>query len=181
MWPGNTADVKTLIPIVKRMRERFRLREITVVADRGMVSQATLEAFEKSEPPVRYIVGVQMRRQKELNTSVLGSRARWFAMALLTFGLAAEWRTESVAFNCLWPKTVIQTAALALLPGIDPRRCRKPEIVADAAHAILLKDAATFTGRFCVDEDVLREAGITDFRPYAVDPEYPLIADLFLG
>jgi transposase len=78
MWPGNTADVKTLIPVVKRMRERFRLREITVVADRGMVSQATLEAFEKSDPPVRYIIGVRMRRQKEVNTSVLGSRARWF-------------------------------------------------------------------------------------------------------
>lgn len=78
MWPGNTADVKTLMPVVKRMRERFRLREITVVADRGMVSQATLEAFEKSDPPVRYIVGVRMRRQKEVNTSVLGSRARWF-------------------------------------------------------------------------------------------------------
>ena len=78
MWPGNTADVKTLLPVVKRMRERFRLREITVVADRGMVSQATLEAFEKSDPPVRYILGVRMRRQKEVNTSVLGSRARWF-------------------------------------------------------------------------------------------------------
>jgi transposase len=78
MWPGNTADVKTLLPVIKRMRERFRLREITVVADRGMVSQATLEAFEKSEPPVRYIVGVRMRRQKEVNSSVLGSRARWF-------------------------------------------------------------------------------------------------------
>src|SRR6202048_3735322 len=57
MWPGNTADVKTLIPVVKRMRERFRLREITVGADRGMVSQGTLEAFESSDPPVRYIVG----------------------------------------------------------------------------------------------------------------------------
>jgi hypothetical protein len=78
MWPGNTADVKTLILVVKRMRERFRLRQITVVADRGMVSQATLEAFEKSDPPVRYIVGVRMRRQKEVSTSVLGSRARWF-------------------------------------------------------------------------------------------------------
>ena len=78
MWPGNTADVKTLLPVIKRMRERFRLREITVVADRGMVSQATLEAFEKSEPPVRYIVGVRMRRQKEVNSSVLDSRARWF-------------------------------------------------------------------------------------------------------
>jgi len=78
MWPGNTADVTTLLPVVKRMRERFRIREITIVADRGMVSQATLEAFENSQPPVRYIVGVRMRRQKEVSLSVLGSRARWF-------------------------------------------------------------------------------------------------------
>jgi Transposase DDE domain len=78
MWPGNTADVTTLLPVVKRMRERFRIREITVVADRGMVSQATLDAFENSDPPVRYIVGVRMRRQKEVSISVLGSRARWF-------------------------------------------------------------------------------------------------------
>src|ERR1700751_2431258 len=78
MWPGNTSDVKTLLPVGNRMRERFRLREITVVADRGMVSRATLEAFEKSDPPVRYIVGVRMRRQKEVSISVLGSRARWF-------------------------------------------------------------------------------------------------------
>jgi Transposase DDE domain len=78
MWPGNTADVTTFLPIVKRMRERFRIREITVVADRGMVSQATLDAFENSDPPVRYIVGVRMRRQKEVSLSVLGSRAHWF-------------------------------------------------------------------------------------------------------
>jgi transposase len=78
MWPGNTADVTTLVPVVKRMRQRCRLREITVVADRGMVSQATLDAFESSDPPVRYIVGVRMRRQKEVSLTVLGSRARWF-------------------------------------------------------------------------------------------------------
>jgi len=77
MWPGNTADVTTLVPIVKRMRERFRLREITVVADRGMVSQKTLEAFEGSDPPVGYIIGVWMRRQKEVNLSVLWSRKQW--------------------------------------------------------------------------------------------------------
>src|SRR5271166_5128173 len=66
------------MPVIKRMRQRFRLREITVVADRGMVSQATLDGFEQSDPPVRYIVGVRMRRQKEVSISVLGSRARWF-------------------------------------------------------------------------------------------------------
>jgi hypothetical protein len=77
-WPGNTADVTTLKLVVERLRQRFRLREITVVADRGMVSQATLEAFEDSVPPVRYIVGVRMRRQKEVSLTVLGHRGRWF-------------------------------------------------------------------------------------------------------
>jgi transposase len=77
MWPGNTADVTTLVPVVKRMRERFRLREITVVGDRGMVSQKTLEALEGSDPPVGYIIGVRMRRQKEVNLSVLASRKQW--------------------------------------------------------------------------------------------------------
>ena len=66
MWPGNTADVTTPVPVVTRMRERYRIREITVVADRGMVSQATLDAFENSDPPVRYIVGVRMRRRRKL-------------------------------------------------------------------------------------------------------------------
>ena len=78
MWPGNTADVTTLVPIVQRMRERFRLREITVVADRGMVSKATLEVFEKSDPPVHYVIGVRMRRQREVNLSVLDSCEPWF-------------------------------------------------------------------------------------------------------
>jgi transposase len=77
IWPGNTADVTTLVPVVKRLRERFRLREITVVGDRGMVSQKTLEALEGSDPPVGYIIGVRMRRQKEVNLSVLGSRKQW--------------------------------------------------------------------------------------------------------
>ena len=76
-WPGNTADVTTLKALVERLRQRFRLRDITIVADRGMVSQATLEAFEASVPPVHYIVGVRMRRQKEVSLTVLGHRGRW--------------------------------------------------------------------------------------------------------
>lgn len=103
-----------------------------------------------------------------------------FAMSMVTFGLAAEWKDAGVAFNCLWPKTIIQTAALNLIPGIDQSRCRNPEIVADAAHAILTREAKSFTGRFCIDEDILREAGVTDFSGYAVDPRKELLTDLFL-
>ena len=77
MWPGNTADAKSLLPVVERMRAKFRVREMCVVADRGMVSEATLEALGGMDPPVHYIVGVRMRRTREVGEVVLRSRARW--------------------------------------------------------------------------------------------------------
>lgn len=77
MWPGNTTDVKTLIPVVERLKRRFRLREICVVADRGMISAENLAALESAEPPVRYILGVRMRRQKEVSASMLSRRGVW--------------------------------------------------------------------------------------------------------
>ena len=82
MWPGNTADAKSLLPVVERMRAKFRVREMCVVADRGMVSEATLEALGGMDPPVHYIVGVRMRRTREVGEVVLRSRARWQEVTL---------------------------------------------------------------------------------------------------
>jgi citronellol/citronellal dehydrogenase len=101
-------------------------------------------------------------------------------MSFVTLGLAGEFGAQGVAINALWPRTIIATDALNMIPGIDIARCRKPEIVADAAHAIMVKPARGFAGHFLIDEDVLREAGVTDFSGYAVDPSKPLLADLFL-
>ncbi|MUV12758.1 SDR family oxidoreductase [Noviluteimonas gilva] len=101
-------------------------------------------------------------------------------MSFVTIGLAAEFGPQGVAVNALWPRTIIGTDALNMIPGIDPARCRKPEIVADAAHAILVREARGFHGRFLLDEDVLVEAGITDFSRYAVDPSQTPLPDLFL-
>jgi len=104
-----------------------------------------------------------------------------YGMSLCVLGLSAEFTETGIAVNALWPRTVIATAAIAMLGGaVKPENCRKPEIVADAAHAILCQPAREFSGRFCIDEDVLREAGITDFDRYAVQPGAPLIPDLFL-
>jgi len=101
-------------------------------------------------------------------------------MSLVTLGLAAEFRGQGVAVNALWPRTVIATDALNMIPGVEIQRCRKPEILADAAHAILTTPARSLTGRFIIDEDILREHGIDDFNAYAVDPGQPLLLDLFL-
>jgi len=102
-------------------------------------------------------------------------------MSFVTLGLAGEFGPKGVGINALWPRTIIATDALNMIPGVEIDRCRRPEIVADAAHAILMRDAKTNTGRFFIDEEVLREAGVTDFDHYAVDPTRPLLPDLFLG
>jgi citronellol/citronellal dehydrogenase len=103
-------------------------------------------------------------------------------MSLVVLGLAEEFRAAGVAVNALWPRTIIATAAVAMLPeaASQTARMRKPEIVADAAYAMLTRDAPSLTGRFAIDEDVLREAGVTDFDRYAVEPGQPLLPDLFL-
>ena len=82
--------------------------------------------------------------------------------------------------NALWPRTVIATDAINMIPGVDARNCRTPQVVADAAHAVLVRAARGFHGKFLIDEDVLRDAGCTDFDRYAVEPGQRLLPDLFL-
>jgi hypothetical protein len=77
LWPGNTTDVKTLLPVVARLRERFRVREVCVLADRGMISRKVLAELEAAAPPVRYILGARMRRQKEVSETVLRTEGPW--------------------------------------------------------------------------------------------------------
>jgi transposase len=77
LWPGNTTDVKTLLPVVERMKRRFRVRALCVLADRGMISRKVLAELEAAQPPVRYILGARMRRQKEVSETVLKSLGPW--------------------------------------------------------------------------------------------------------
>lgn len=110
----------------------------------------------------------------------LNMEPRWFAphvaytmakygMSMCVLGMAEELRKDGIAVNALWPKTVIATAALKMIPTVDSRYARTPEIVADAAHTILTSDARTCTANFFVDEDVLRQHGTKDFSSYAVE------------
>ena len=122
----------------------------------------------------------------------LSMQPRWFAphvaytmakygMSMCVLGMAEELRDRGIAVNALWPRTVIATAALNLLGGDAlARHGRTPEIVADAAVAILRRDARACTGNFFVDEEVLRAEGVTDFSRYAVAPGEALATDLFL-
>ena len=104
-----------------------------------------------------------------------------YGMSMCVLGMAAEFRTRGVAVNALWPRTVIDTAAINMLGGlIKADNCRNPEIMADAALSILCRDSKTTSGNFFLDEDVLRADGVKDFDSYAVKIDQPLMKDLFL-
>jgi citronellol/citronellal dehydrogenase len=121
----------------------------------------------------------------------LSLQSRWFAphvaytiskfgMSMLVLGWAEELRQRGIAANALWPRTLIATAALNVAQPDGFARARTPEIMADAAHHILTRPSREFTGRFCVDEDLLRELGRTDFDRYATTPGVEPQEDFFL-
>ena len=105
-----------------------------------------------------------------------------YGMSMCVLGMAEEFRGSGIGVNALWPRSVIATAAIAMIPGAasETRRMRTPKIMADAAHAILTRDPRTTTGNFFIDDEVLEEAGVSDFSSYAVEPGNPLLPDLFL-
>lgn len=104
-----------------------------------------------------------------------------FGMSLCALGMAREFAADGIAVNCLWPRTTIATSAIEFnFPEQVLRASRKPEIVADAAHAIFQRDSRACSGNFFIDDEVLQAAGVTDFEQYAVTPGTPLFNDLFL-
>jgi citronellol/citronellal dehydrogenase len=106
-----------------------------------------------------------------------------YGMSMCTIGMAAEFADDGIAFNSLWPRTIIATAAVQNLLGGDEamRRSRKPEIVADAAYAIVTRPSRECTGNLFLAEDVLAEAGVTDLSSYSYDgADGELIPDLFV-
>ncbi|MEO8305267.1 MAG: short chain dehydrogenase, partial [Betaproteobacteria bacterium] len=105
-----------------------------------------------------------------------------YGMSMCVLGMAEEFRADGIGVNALWPRTVIATAAVAMIPGAAEAvdRMRRPAILADAAYAVLTRDARKTTGNFFLDETVLAEAGVTDLSRYAIKPGAPLLPDLFL-
>jgi len=130
------------------------------------------------------------------NSPPLNMSSRWFknhvaytmakyGMSMCVLGMAEEFKKDGIAVNAIWPRTGIYTAAMEMLGGGKDvaTSCRKPEIMADAAYVMLTRDSRTFTGNFCVDDAILREEGMTDFKQYLADPqakEEDLIPDFFL-
>jgi citronellol/citronellal dehydrogenase len=104
-----------------------------------------------------------------------------YGMSMCVLGLAEELKREGIGVNALWPRTAIDTAALAMIPGVDTEFCRKPEILSDSAYIIFNRSAKECTGNFFIDDELLASEGVTDLEKYSVVPgTKDFIQDLFI-
>ena len=178
----NNASAISLTATVATDMKRYDLMHQVNARGTFLCSKATIPHLAKAANP--HILNL---------APPLAMEARWFkdhvaytmakyGMSMCTLGMSEELRTQGIAVNSLWPATTIDTAAVRNLLGGEraARASRKPEIVADAALEILTRPAGACTGNFFIDEDVLREAGVTDFSMYSSDPNARLSPDLFI-
>ena len=122
----------------------------------------------------------------------LSMKSKWFknhvaytmakyGMSMCVLGMSDEFKRDGIGVNALWPRTAIDTAALAMIPGVDTAACRTPEILADAAYIILNRPAKECTGNFFVDDEILASEGVTDLEKYSVVPgTKDFLLDFFL-
>ncbi len=161
--------------------KRFDLMHQVNTRGTFLCCQACLPYLKKADNPHILTLSPPLNMQPRWFAGHVAYTIAKYGMSMCVLGMAEEFRPDGIAVNALWPKTVIATAALAMLGGtVRPEQCRRPEIVADAAHAILCRDSRQCTGNFFIDEEVLAEEGVTDLERYAVKPGEELLPDLFL-
>lgn len=178
----NNASAISLTNTTSTVMKRYDLMHQVNTRGTFLCSQLAIPHLKKSANP------------HVLNLSPpLNMEARWFAphvaytmakfgMSMCVLGMAEEFRADGIAFNALWPRTTVATAAIKNLLGGDAamRGSRSPDIMADAAHVIFSRPSRECTGNFFVDDEVLASVGVTDLSKYAIDPTAKLIPDFFL-
>ncbi len=178
----NNASAIFLAGTLETPMKRFDLMHQVNVRGTFACSQACIPHLKKAENPHILNLSPPLSLDPKWFAPHVAYTMSKFGMSMCVLGMAEEFRPDGIAVNALWPKTTIATAAIRNLLGGEEvvRRSRKPEIMGDAAHWIFTQDSRALTGRFLVDEDVLREAGVEDFSHYAVEPGQELIPDFFL-
>ncbi|MBM81445.1 MAG: short chain dehydrogenase [Planctomycetaceae bacterium] len=178
----NNASAIQLTGTLQTDMKRYDLMHGVNVRGTYLTSKLCLPSLLKAENP--HILNI---------SPPLNFEARWFGphlaysmakygMSLCVLGMAEEFRDDGVAVNALWPRTAIATAAVQNLLGGDKAiaQCRKPEIMADAAHMILTLQSRDCTGQFFIDDEVFADIGVTNLDHYAVSPGSPLMPDFFV-
>ena len=181
----NNASAINLTPTLATPAKRFDLMFDVNVRGTFLTSQAAIPHLKESakaggNPHILTLSPPLSMKAKWFKNHVAYTMAK-YGMSMCVLGMAEEFKRDRIAVNALWPRTAIDTAALAMIPGIDTAACRTPEILADAAYIILNRPSEICSGNFFVDDEVLAAEGITDLEKYSVVPgTKDFLLDFFL-
>ncbi len=173
----NLAGTEALEP------KRYDLMQDINTRGTFVVSRACIPHLKNADNPHVLTLSPPLSLDPKWFKNHVGYTLSKFGMSMCTLGMAEEFRDDGIAFNALWPRTLVATAAVQNLLGGEAAMngSRKPEIMSDAAHAILIRPSRKTTGNFFLAEDVLAEEGVTDFSRYSYGgSDADLITDLFV-
>lgn len=177
----NNASAIQLTPTLQTDMKRFDLMHQVNTRGTFLCSKVCLPHLLKADNAHVLNLSPPLNMEEKWFAPHVAYTMAKFGMSQCVLGMAGEFRGK-VAFNALWPRTAIATSAVRNLMGGDEmvKRSRKPEIMADAAYAILCRDAKTTTGNFFIDDEVMAEEGVTDLDKYAVEIGADLMPDFFV-
>ena len=178
----NNASAIQLTGVLETEMKRFDLMHQVNARGSFLTSKLCLPHLKRAANPHVLMLSPPLDMKPRWFANHTGYSMAKYGMSMCVLGMAEEFRADGVAFNALWPRTAIATAAIqyALTGEEGLRQCRKPEIMADAAYAIFNKPSRQLTGQFLIDDIFLYGEGVRDFDVYRVDPSRPLLPDFFV-
>ena len=178
----NNASAISLTGTEATTMKKYDLMNDVNVRGTFLCSQKCLPHLKKADNPHILNLSPPLSLESKWFAPHVAYTMAKFGMSFCVLGMAEEFRADGIAVNALWPRTAIATSAVKNLLGGDAavRGSRKPEIMGDAAHAMLIRNSKEYTANFVIDDDVLKECGVTDFEQYAMDPTATLLPDYFI-
>jgi citronellol/citronellal dehydrogenase len=178
----NNASAIQLTGTLQTEMKRYDLMNQVNARGSYLTSKACIPHLKRASNPHVLMISPPLDMSPRWFSGHVAYSMAKFGMSMCVLGMAAEFKDDGIAFNALWPRTGIATAAsqFALSGEAGMRQCRTVDIMSDAAHAIFLKSARDFTGNFLIDDSLLYDEGVRDFEKYRVDPSQPLMPDFFV-
>ncbi|MCC3305654.1 SDR family oxidoreductase [Sneathiella sp. HT1-7] len=179
----NNASAISLTGTLETPMKRYDLMHQINIRGTFLCSQKAIPYLKKAENPHVLNLSPPLNFEAHWFSPHVAYSMAKYGMSLCVLGMAEEFRKAGIAFNALWPRTAVATSAMDLIGGPDVRnKCRKDTIMSDAAHIILTKPSREFTGNFCIDDELLADAGVTDFAQYRFEgvEEKDLLPDFFV-
>jgi citronellol/citronellal dehydrogenase len=178
----NNASAINLSGTVELPMKRYDLMQDINTRGTFLVSKACVPHLRAAQNPHVLTLSPPLDIKPKWFANHVAYTISKFGMSMCTLGMAEEFRDDGIAFNSLWPRTLIATAAVQNVAGGEAAMngTRRPEIMADAAYAIFRLPARETTGNFFIDDEVLAADGVTDFEPYSFVAGAQLIPDLYV-